>query len=95
MARAVYQRSDVYILDDPLSAVDSHVCKHLFERVIGPAGLLGRKVSGVGLGGWVVSSEYFARYKHVLPYTSVYFTFSSTPFHGRTMTTEFVLSLKI
>jgi len=44
MARAVYQRSDVYIFDDPLSAVDSHVCRHLFENVIGPGGLLSEKV---------------------------------------------------
>ncbi|KAL1263560.1 hypothetical protein QQF64_006299, partial [Cirrhinus molitorella] len=40
LARAVYSSSDVYLLDDPLSAVDSHVGKHLFERVIGPKGLL-------------------------------------------------------
>uniref|UniRef100_A0A8C2FIH3 Uncharacterized protein n=1 Tax=Cyprinus carpio TaxID=7962 RepID=A0A8C2FIH3_CYPCA len=40
LARAVYSSADVYLLDDPLSAVDSHVGKHLFERVIGPTGLL-------------------------------------------------------
>uniref|UniRef100_A0A671T6J6 ATP-binding cassette, sub-family C (CFTR/MRP), member 2 n=1 Tax=Sinocyclocheilus anshuiensis TaxID=1608454 RepID=A0A671T6J6_9TELE len=40
LARAVYSSADVYFLDDPLSAVDSHVGKHLFERVIGPKGLL-------------------------------------------------------
>uniref|UniRef100_A0A4W4G3P7 ATP-binding cassette, sub-family C (CFTR/MRP), member 2 n=1 Tax=Electrophorus electricus TaxID=8005 RepID=A0A4W4G3P7_ELEEL len=40
LARAVYSSADVYLLDDPLSAVDSHVGKHLFERVIGPEGLL-------------------------------------------------------
>uniref|UniRef100_A0A672LWS9 ABC-type glutathione-S-conjugate transporter n=1 Tax=Sinocyclocheilus grahami TaxID=75366 RepID=A0A672LWS9_SINGR len=40
LARAVYSSADVYLLDDPLSAVDSHVGKHLFERVIGPKGLL-------------------------------------------------------
>ena len=44
LARAVYADSDIYILDDPLSAVDSHVGKHLFEKVIGPTGCLGRKV---------------------------------------------------
>ncbi|KAN0023381.1 hypothetical protein ACTFIU_011551 [Dictyostelium citrinum] len=32
IARAVYSDSDVYILDDPLSAVDAHVGKHLFHR---------------------------------------------------------------
>ncbi|KAJ1666298.1 hypothetical protein EV178_002409 [Coemansia sp. RSA 1646] len=40
LARAVYSRADVYILDDPLSAVDAHVGKHLYSRVIGPNGLL-------------------------------------------------------
>ncbi|KAK0089852.1 hypothetical protein PV325_005159 [Microctonus aethiopoides] len=43
LARAVYNNSDVYFLDDPLSAVDSNVGKHIFEKVIGPNGLLGKK----------------------------------------------------
>jgi ABC-type multidrug transport system ATPase subunit len=34
LARAVYQDADVYLLDDPLSAVDVHVSKHLFEECI-------------------------------------------------------------
>ena len=33
----------MYFLDDPLSAVDSHVGKHIFDKVIGPNGLLGKK----------------------------------------------------
>ena len=32
LARAVYQNYDVYLLDDPLSAVDAHVGKHIFEK---------------------------------------------------------------
>lgn len=40
VARAVYAEADIYFLDDPLSAVDSHVGKHIFEKVIGPHGLL-------------------------------------------------------
>ncbi|CAL8082912.1 unnamed protein product [Calicophoron daubneyi] len=40
LARAVYQDCDIYLLDDPLSAVDTHVGQHLFEHVIGPTGLL-------------------------------------------------------
>ncbi|XP_035783639.1 multidrug resistance-associated protein 1-like [Anopheles albimanus] len=43
LARAVYNDADVYFLDDPLSAVDSHVGKHIFEQVIGSSGLLGSK----------------------------------------------------
>ena len=43
LARAVYQNYDVYLLDDPLSAVDAHVGKHIFEKVIGPNGLLKNK----------------------------------------------------
>uniref|UniRef100_A0A4W6CQC3 ATP-binding cassette, sub-family C (CFTR/MRP), member 2 n=1 Tax=Lates calcarifer TaxID=8187 RepID=A0A4W6CQC3_LATCA len=40
LARAAYSQADIYLLDDPLSAVDSHVGKHLFDKVIGPSGLL-------------------------------------------------------
>lgn len=43
LARAVYQNSDVYLLDDPLSAVDAHVGKLLFQNVIGPEGILRNK----------------------------------------------------
>nr|XP_056722202.1 multidrug resistance-associated protein 1-like [Euleptes europaea] len=43
LARAVYCDADVYLLDDPLSAVDAHVGKHIFEQVIGPKGILKNK----------------------------------------------------
>ncbi|XP_055982515.1 ATP-binding cassette sub-family C member 3 [Sorex fumeus] len=43
LARAVYSDADVFLLDDPLSAVDAHVAKHIFDRVIGPEGLLANK----------------------------------------------------
>lgn len=43
LARAVYARADIYLLDDPLSAVDAHVGRHLFDRVIGPSGILKTK----------------------------------------------------
>ncbi|KAG8034821.1 hypothetical protein G9C98_007897 [Cotesia typhae] len=41
LARAVYRDADIYLLDDPLSAVDTHVGKSLFEDCI--KGYLGNK----------------------------------------------------
>uniref|UniRef100_A0A3P9LFB7 ATP-binding cassette, sub-family C (CFTR/MRP), member 4 n=1 Tax=Oryzias latipes TaxID=8090 RepID=A0A3P9LFB7_ORYLA len=41
LARAVYQEADVYLLDDPLSAVDAEVGRHLFEKCI--CGVLKKK----------------------------------------------------
>ncbi|XP_049853049.1 ATP-binding cassette sub-family C member 4-like [Schistocerca gregaria] len=41
LARAVYREADIYLLDDPLSAVDTHVGKHLFDECI--ASYLGGK----------------------------------------------------
>ncbi|GIX77997.1 multidrug resistance-associated protein 1 [Caerostris extrusa] len=43
LAQAVYQDKDVYLLDDPLSAVDVHVRKALFKNIIGNTGLLKNK----------------------------------------------------
>lgn len=43
LARSLYADSDIYFLDDPLSAVDSHVGKDLFDQVIGPKGVLTSK----------------------------------------------------
>ncbi|CAM1331108.1 ABCC2 (predicted) [Pycnogonum litorale] len=43
IARAVYNDADIYVMDDPLSAVDVHVGKHIFDHVIGPSGRLWNK----------------------------------------------------
>ncbi|KAF9130910.1 hypothetical protein BGW39_002500 [Mortierella sp. 14UC] len=40
LARATYSDADIYLLDDPLSAVDAHVDRHLWDNLIGPEGLL-------------------------------------------------------
>ena len=34
LARALYADADVYLLDDPLSAVDARVSKQIFEKAI-------------------------------------------------------------
>nr|QNH67943.1 ATP-binding cassette transporter subfamily C member 1 X4 [Brachionus plicatilis] len=43
LARCVYANSDIYLLDDCLSAVDAHVGKHIYDNVISSNGLLKEK----------------------------------------------------
>lgn len=45
LARAVYRKADVYLIDDPLSAVDAHVQSHLFRKVFGADGFLAHQNS--------------------------------------------------
>ena len=34
LARALYMDADIYLLDDPLSAVDTSVGRHIFEKYV-------------------------------------------------------------
>lgn len=43
LARAIYSRADVYLLDDVLSAVDAHVGKKITNSVLAPGGMLSSK----------------------------------------------------
>jgi ABC-type transport system involved in cytochrome bd biosynthesis fused ATPase/permease subunit len=47
LARAVYSSANIYIMDDPLSSLDSQAGKQIFDRVIGPNGMLNTKVSHI------------------------------------------------
>ena len=43
LARAAYSDKSLFLLDDPLSAVDAHVGKHIVDNLLGPKGMLRRK----------------------------------------------------
>ncbi|KAJ2066036.1 ATP-binding cassette glutathione S-conjugate transporter ycf1, partial [Coemansia sp. S142-1] len=44
LARTVYSKADIYFLDDPLSAVDAIVKRHILDNIILSTGLLGEKL---------------------------------------------------
>ncbi|KAJ2112391.1 Canalicular multispecific organic anion transporter 2 [Coemansia sp. RSA 922] len=43
LARALYMRADIYVLDDLLAAVDTLVERHIVERVLAADGIIGNK----------------------------------------------------
>ncbi|XP_005094919.1 canalicular multispecific organic anion transporter 1 [Aplysia californica] len=51
LARAAYCQSDIVLLDDPLSAVDNNVARHIFYNLIGRRGLLGQRTRILTTGG--------------------------------------------
>ncbi|QKD59067.2 P-loop containing nucleoside triphosphate hydrolase protein [Fusarium oxysporum Fo47] len=40
VARAIYSRREVVVLDDPLAAIDGQVRQHIIDQVLGPKGIL-------------------------------------------------------
>ncbi|KAK6999834.1 canalicular multispecific organic anion transporter 1, partial [Biomphalaria glabrata] len=44
LARAVYNQADIYLLDDPLSALDNHIAEEIFNNVISKSGMLKEKI---------------------------------------------------
>lgn len=59
LARACYSRATIQLLDDPLSAVDPRVGRHLFSNCIGPDGLMkvrARKAEPLGPGAKICDS---------------------------------------
>jgi hypothetical protein len=62
--------ADVYLLDDPLSAVDAHVGRHLFDRCI--RGLLGK----VGARSWHIAQSFLGADLHIWQACAM-------PVHGR------------
>lgn len=44
IARAIYADADIYIFDDPLSALDSHVAQNVYEKVMSKTGVLRKRL---------------------------------------------------
>ena len=49
LARAAYAKPDILLFDDPLSAVDPHVAKEIFEKLISEKSILKRKTRVLGI----------------------------------------------
>ena len=50
LARSAYAQPDILLFDDPLSAVDPHVAKEIFEKLISDKSLLRNKTRLLGTG---------------------------------------------
>ena len=62
----MYADADLYLLDDPLSAVDAHVGQHIFSHVIdSESGLLQVKIHSKCLNLWEKHS-YIGGYSHYI-----------------------------
>ena len=58
LARAAYSRTDVALLDDPLSAVDARVARVLFDECLGPNGIMKVRAWVRAAAGLCVSADY-------------------------------------
>ena len=61
LARAVYRQTDVYLLNDPLIAIDTRVARHLYGKCIteylhGKSRILVTPHNCDSLKGWITSS---------------------------------------
>ncbi|KAJ2083964.1 hypothetical protein H4R24_000407 [Coemansia sp. RSA 988] len=59
LARSIYARADIYILEDPVSAVDAHVRRHILDNVILGSGILANKLRIIATNS-----------KHILPFAN-------------------------
>ncbi|PIA13640.1 P-loop containing nucleoside triphosphate hydrolase protein [Coemansia reversa NRRL 1564] len=59
LAKALYSQADIYILEDPVSAVDAHVRRHILDHVILDSGILANKLRIIATNS-----------KHILPYAN-------------------------
>ncbi|KAJ2712264.1 ATP-binding cassette glutathione S-conjugate transporter ycf1, partial [Coemansia spiralis] len=77
LARTLYSRADIYVLDDPISAVDAHVKRHLLEHVLLDTGLLAGKLR-------IITTNS----GHLLPYANQVVTLTDGRAEVRTQTPQ-------
>ncbi|KAJ2715812.1 ATP-binding cassette glutathione S-conjugate transporter ycf1 [Coemansia spiralis] len=77
LARTLYSRADIYILDDPISAVDAHVKRHLLEHVLLDTGLLAGKLR-------IITTNS----GHLLPYANQVVTLTDGRAEAKTQTPQ-------